>query len=66
MEFQRAKIVKCQPHENYNLWIQFDDGVSGEVNLKNLVGKGIFSAWNSVEFFKSVYIDKKNRYSCLG
>ncbi len=59
MEFRRARIIKCQPQENYKLWLLFDDGICGEVDLKKLVGKGVFSAWNSVEFFNSVYIDKK-------
>lgn len=59
MEFRRVKIIKCKPHDNFKLWILFDDGVEGEVDLKSLVGKGVFSAWNSIDFFKSVYIDKK-------
>jgi len=59
MEFHRAKIIKCEPHENYRLWIQFDDGIEGEVDLKSLVGKGVFSAWNSIEFFNSVHVDKR-------
>ncbi len=59
MEFHRAKIVKCEPYDNYKLWIQFDDGLAGEVDLNNLAGIGVFSAWNSVDFFNSVYVDKK-------
>lgn len=57
MEFQRAKIVSCKPLSNYRVWISFDDGLEGEVDLNHLVGKGIFEAWNSVEFFNQVYID---------
>lgn len=59
MKFHRAKIINCLPHDNYKLWLLFDDGTSGEVDLGNLVGKGVFSAWQSLDFFKSVYIDKK-------
>jgi hypothetical protein len=59
MDFHRAKIIKCKPLENYHLWIRFDDGVEGNVDLNNLVGRGVFSAWNSLEFYKSVYIDKR-------
>lgn len=61
MEFYRAKIVKCEPHSDYKLWIQFDDGRAGEVNLKHLAGKGVFSVWKSIEFFNSVYIDEKTQ-----
>jgi hypothetical protein len=59
MSFRRLKIIQCQPNDDYRLWLLFDDGVAGEVDLKKLVGKGVFSAWNSIEFFKSVRIDKK-------
>jgi hypothetical protein len=59
MEFQRAKIIECKACDGYKLWVQFDEGLSGEVDLKILAGKSVFSAWNSIEFFKSVYVDKR-------
>jgi Protein of unknown function (DUF2442) len=59
MEFQRAKIVTCKPRPNYRVWIRFDDGLEGEVDLSYLVGQGVFSAWESVEFFNQVKIDPK-------
>ena len=57
MNFHRAKIVECQPRKEYKVWIRFDDGLEGEVDLSHLVGKGVFSAWDSIEFFNSVEID---------
>ena len=36
------KIIKCEPHDDYKLWVLFDDGVSGEVDIKKLVGKAFF------------------------
>lgn len=60
MVFRRLKIIECKPLDGYRLWLLFDDGVSGEVNLKNLVGKGVFSSWESLDFFNSVRIDKKS------
>lgn len=59
MEFRRAIIVECKPQPNYRLWIRFDDGLSGEVDLSDFVGKAVFSAWNSVDFFNRVYVDQK-------
>ncbi len=59
MGFKRAKIVACKAKPNYRVWIRFDDGLEGEVNLSNLVGKGVFKAWESVEFFNKVHIDPK-------
>jgi hypothetical protein len=44
MEFKRAKIVACAPKPNYRVWIRFDDGIEGEVDLSYLVGQGVFEA----------------------
>ncbi len=60
MGFKKAKIVSCKPRSNYRVWICFDDGLEGEVDLSHLVGKGVFEAWESIEFFNQVRIDPKS------
>lgn len=60
MGFKRVKVVACRPLSNYRVWIRFDDGLEGEIDLSHLVGKGVFEAWNSVEFFNQVRIDPKS------
>lgn len=60
MDFKKAKIVACKPQPHYRVWIRFDDGLEGEVDLSDLVGKGVFEAWKSVEFFNQVRIDPKS------
>jgi len=60
METKRAKIVACKPLPNYHIWIRFDDGLEGKVDLNHLVGKGVFEAWNSIEFFNEVRVDPKS------
>lgn len=57
MEFKRVKIVACKAKPNYRVWIRFEDGLEGEVDLSNLVGKGVFVAWQSVDFFNQVRVD---------
>lgn len=42
--------------ESYCLWLRYDDGASGEVDLSHLVGKGVFTAWNDRSFFQNVRI----------
>ena len=59
MEFKRAKIVACKPKPNYRIWIRFDDGLEGEVDLSYLVGQGVFKVWKSVEVFNQVKVDPK-------
>ncbi len=59
MDFKRAKITACEPRSNYRVWICFNDGLEGEVDLSYLVGQGVFKAWESVEFFNQVRVDPK-------
>lgn len=66
MEFRKAKIIACKAHPGYKVWIRFDDGLAGEVDLSDLVGKGVFSAWNSIEFFNSVHVDKESETVAWG
>lgn len=61
MDFQRAIIVECKPQPNYRLWIRYADGLSGVVDLSHLVGKGVFSVWESIDAFNKVYIDIKTQ-----
>jgi len=60
MEFKRVRIVACKPRPDYRVWIRFDDGLEGEVDLSDLVGKGVFEAWNSIEFFNQVRVDPRS------
>ena len=42
--------------EDYKLDITFADGVSGVVDVSDLVGKGVFALWKNYEEFKQVQI----------
>ncbi|MEN9654457.1 MAG: hypothetical protein RL235_569 [Chlamydiota bacterium] len=57
---KRVKIVACKPRPHYRVWVRFDDGLQGEVDLSDLVGKGVFEAWKSVAFFNQVRVDPVN------
>ncbi|MFQ5504661.1 MAG: DUF2442 domain-containing protein [Planctomycetota bacterium] len=48
--------VEVQARPNYRLWLRFDDGADGEVDLGDMVGRGVFTAWDDVAFFESVRI----------
>jgi hypothetical protein len=66
MTFKRARIVACEARSNYILWIRFDDGIEGEVDLSDLVGQGVFQAWESQEFWLAVKIDPESETVCWG
>ena len=48
--------VEVRPLANHKIWLRYDDGVEGEVDLSDLAGQGVFEAWNDPAFFQSVRI----------
>lgn len=50
-------IVEAEPRQEYRLWIRFEDGTEGEVDLSGLVGKGVFRGWEDPAEFRKVHID---------
>lgn len=53
------RIIEVEPKGGYRLWIRFEDGTAGEVDLSDLVGKGVFRQWNDEAEFRKVYIDQE-------
>jgi hypothetical protein len=51
------RIVEVEARAGYRIWIRFEDGVSGEVDLSELVGKGVFRSWEDEDEFRKVFID---------
>lgn len=41
---------------DYRLWLQFNNGTTGEVDLSSLAGRGVFAAWDDPETFAKVRI----------
>ena len=50
------KLVEVKAGEGYRVWLRYDNGVSGELDLSYLAGKGVFKAWDNIQFFKGVYL----------
>ena len=50
------RISKVKVLPAYRLELQFDDGVSGTVDLSDKVGKGVFTLWRDPLFFEQVAI----------
>ncbi len=50
----------------YKLLLEFEDGISGVIDLGNWKGKGVFEYWNNEENFKAFRIDtnKKIEWTC--
>lgn len=52
------KITEVKPLEKYKLFLRFDDGVSGVVDLSDIAGRGVFAAWKRDGIFDQVRITK--------
>lgn len=58
-DFKRIKDYKTL--QNYKLWLSFDDGISGEVDLSSKVGKGVFKLWEDFGNFSKVKLSDDRR-----
>jgi len=51
------RVTSVEPLDGYRLKVGFSDGAVGEVDLSDLVGKGVFAAWKDRSEFRKVTID---------
>lgn len=51
------RIVEAKPLSDFRVWIRFETGTEGEVDLSELAGEGVFAAWNAPGFFAKVAVD---------
>lgn len=50
------KASEVQALPGFKIRVQYEDGVEGEVDLSQYVGKGVFAAWDDLGFFESVHV----------
>ncbi len=48
--------LQVEPRATFRIWLQFADGAEGEVDLSDLVGKGLFKAWMTPGAFDQVHL----------
>ena len=52
------KPVNVKVLKRYRLWLRYEDGKEGEVDLSDLAGRGVFKAWEKPGVFEAVHIDE--------
>lgn len=57
------ELMEVEARDKLRIWIKFDDGVAGEVDLSHLAGMGVFKAWDDREFFEQVFIGEGGEVS---
>lgn len=48
------KLIEISPQEGFKLFLRYDDGVTGVVDLSSLAGRGVFASWLEPEIFERV------------
>ena len=48
------RLVEVKARERFRIWLRYDDGTEGEVDLSDVAGRGVFEAWNDPAVFHSV------------
>lgn len=48
--------VEVQAREGRRIWLRYEDGVSGEVDLSRFAGRGVFAAWDEPGIFERMHI----------
>lgn len=54
---QTVRPVKVKPLPGYRLWVEYSDGVKGEVNLSDRAGTERYKAWDAPRFFEKARIE---------
>lgn len=49
-----TRPIAVRALQKFRLWLRYDDGTEGEVDLADLAGRGVFQAWDDVAFFNTV------------
>ena len=52
-----SNLIQVKAINQYSIWLKYDDGTEGVVDLSHLINKPIFQNWKEPEFFDKVYID---------
>lgn len=54
---KRVRPVEVRALEPYRIWLHYDDGVEGEVDLSHLASRRLFAAWPDPSFFSAARLD---------
>ena len=52
------KAVQANPLDGFRLWLKYEDGIEGIVDLSDLAGRGVFEAWSEREVFDAVTVNE--------
>jgi|SRR5579871_6788187 len=57
----KIKILSVDPLEGYKLFIRFNEGSEGVLDVSDLAGKGVFKTWEDDNNFYKVFVSNESR-----
>ena len=54
---ESVRPTSVAPLKGYRIWLRYSDGVEGEIDLSDMAGSGVFSAWDDGNAFESARIE---------
>jgi len=58
-------LIEVEPRDGFSLYLRYDDGVEGVVDLASLAGRGVFVRWLEPGLFEAVRISADALYMQL-
>ena len=55
-DYWQLEVVEVKSLPEYRIWVEFNDGVSGELDLSEYVGKPVFKMWDEPGYFEKVRV----------
>ncbi len=52
------RVVRVQARRDFHIWVLFDDGTAGDLDLSDLAGRGVFKTWDDRRLFESVRVSE--------
>ncbi len=50
--------LEVEARDGFKLWVRFDNGVEGEIDLSRHAGRGVFKAWDTPGVFEAVSVSQ--------
>lgn len=54
-----VRPVEVRAEERYRIWLRYEDGSEGTVDLSDLAGRGVFQVWDDRDVFEAVRISDR-------
>lgn len=51
-----VKPIEIKALPQFRIWLRFEDGIEGTVDLSYLAGRGVFALWNEPSAFQNVQL----------